>query len=224
MYTLYHHILCPFSRKIRFLLAQKEIEFDLVKENFWERKKEFIALNAAGNVPVLFDLHNKYPICSSSVIAEYIEEKHDDSKNYFGESLIQRAEARRLQMWFDEKFYNEVSKHFLNERFFNRLTCGKTPNPEILRLAKQNLNIHLNYLEFLLENRKYLGGDQISIADFSAAGHISALDYFGDIEWKNRDVVKEWYSLVKSQKGFTDILRDRISGMNPSEQYSRLDF
>ncbi|MFT5703525.1 MAG: glutathione S-transferase, partial [Rickettsiales bacterium] len=142
MYTLYHHIICPFSRKIRFLLSQKEIEFDLVKENFWERKKEFLALNAAGRVPVLFDLHNQYPICGSSAIAEYIEEKHDDSKNYFGESLAQRAETRRLQAWFDEKFYNEVSKHFLQERFFNRLTGGGAPNPEILRLAKHNLNIH----------------------------------------------------------------------------------
>ncbi len=225
MYTLYHHVLCPFSRKVRFLLAQKEINFELIKENFWERRKEFIAINTMGTVPVLFDNHNRSIISGSGVIAEYIEEKHDDSKNYFGESLTKRAESRRLQMWFDEKFYNEVSRHILKERFFNRFTSDQgAPNPDTLRLAQYNLNIHLNYLEFLLDNRKYLAGDQISIADFAAAGHISSLDYFGDIIWLNRNSIKEWYSVVKSQKGFAEILKDRIAGINPSEQYSKLDF
>ncbi len=225
MYTLYHHILCPFSRKIRFLLAQKEIHFELIKESFWERRKEFIAINTMGTVPVIFDDHNHHVISGSSVIVEYIEEKHDDSPNYLGDSLLKRAEARKIQMWFDEKFYNEVSKHILKERYFNRFLANRSaPNPETMRLAKYNLNIHLNYLEFLLENRQYLAGDQISIADFAAAGHISTLDYFGDIVWQNRDSIKEWYAVVKSQKGFSEILKDRISGTNPSEHYGQLDF
>jgi glutathione S-transferase len=225
MYTLYHQILCPFSRKVRFLLAQKEINFELIKENFWERRKEFIAINTMGTVPVLFDNQNHHIISGSSVIVEYIEEKHGDSHNYLGDSLLQKAEARRIQMWFDEKFYNEVSKHILKERYFNRLSSSQLPpNPDNFRLAKYNLNIHFNYLEFLLENRKYLAGDHLSIADFAAAGHISALDYFGDINWYNRDSIKEWYSIVKSQRGFFEIIKDRISGVNPSQHYIKLDF
>ncbi len=225
MYTLYHQTICPFSRKIRFLLAQKDIKFDLIKENFWERKREFISINTMGTVPLLVDNLSNGAICGSSVIVEYIEEKHDDSPSYLGSSLIKRAEVRRVQMWFDEKFYNEVSKYILKERYFNRfLTSQSAPNPDNIRLAKYNLNIHLNYLEFLLENRKYLAGEKISIADFAAAGHLSALDYFGDINWYNRDSIKEWYSVVKSQKGFSEILKDRISGIAPSEQYDKLDF
>ena len=225
MYTLYHQTLCPFSRKIRFLLAQKEINFDLIRENFWERRNEFIAINTMGTVPVLFDNHNRHIISGSSVIAEYIEEKHDDIKSYLGESLIKRAEVRRVQMWFDEKFYNEVSKFILKERFFNRfLSTQGNPNPDNLRFARHNLNVHLNYMEFLLESRKYLAGDQLSIADFAAAGHISALDYFGDIVWQNRDTIKEWYSVIKSQKGFFEILKDRVPGINPTTHYSQLDF
>jgi glutathione S-transferase len=229
MYYLYHQTLCPFSRKIRFLLAQKEIHFDLIKENVWERRKEFIAINTMGTVPVLYDKHNHQIICGSSSIVEYIEEKHDESKNYIGDSLMKRCESRRLQMWFDEKFYNEVSKHILGERFFNRFLSSKissniSPNPDTLRLAKQNLNTHLNYIEFLLEGRKHLAGDQISIADFAAAGHISALDYFGDINWHNRNSIKEWYAIVKSQRGFFEILKDRVSAITPSLHYDKLDF
>jgi glutathione S-transferase len=225
MYNLHHQILCPFSKKIRFLLGQKDIEFNLIRENVWERRKEFISMNTMGTIPILFDMNEQNTICGSSVIVEYLQEKHANGINYIGDSINQKAEARRLQLWFDEKFYNEVSQYILNERFFNRfLKTPTAPNPNNLRLAQHNLNIHLNYIEFLLENRRYLAGDQISIADFAAAGHISSLDYFGDIEWYGRQTAKQWYALIKSQRGFSEILKDRIAGINPSDQYQKLDF
>jgi glutathione S-transferase len=68
MYRLYYHPLCPFSRKIIIHLAAKELSFDLNIENFWERRKEFIALNPAGNVPVIFDNQNENLVIGSSVI------------------------------------------------------------------------------------------------------------------------------------------------------------
>jgi glutathione S-transferase len=225
MYRLYYHPLCPFSRKVRVHLTAKEIDFELIQENFWERRKEFIAMNPAGTVPIIFDNVNANLIINSSVICEYVEEKHSDGKNFFGDNFVKRAEARRLQHWFDEKFYNEVTKHALNERYFNRfLPSSKAPDSEILRVARRNLNIHLSYIEFLLESRKYLAGDQISIADFSAASHISVLDYFGDINWHHYAPTKDWYCLIKSHKIFNEVLKDRIANISPPEWYSKLDF
>ncbi len=225
MYRLYYHPLCPFSRKVRVHLTAKEIDFELVQENFWERRKEFIAMNPAGTVPIIFDNESANLIIDSSVICEYIEEKHIDGKNFFGDNHVKRAEARRLQNWFDEKFYNEVTKYVLNERYFNRfLPSSNAPDSDILRVSRRNLNIHLSYIEFLLESRKYLAGDQISIADFAAASHISALDYFGDINWHHYAPTKDWYCLIKSHKIFNEVLRDRITNINPPEWYSKLDF
>jgi len=225
MYRLYYHPLCPFSRKVRVHLTAKGIDFDLVQENFWERRKEFIAMNPAGTVPIIFDNQNSNLVIYSSVICEYIEERHTDTKNYIGENFVKKSEARRLQMWFDEKFYHEITKYILNERYFNRfLPEKKAPDSDILRVARRNLNIHLSYIEFLLESRKYLACDQISIADFSAASHISILDYFGDINWHHYSPVKDWYCLIKSHKIFNEILKDRIPNVNPPEWYSKLDF
>ncbi len=225
MYRLYHHSICPFSRKVRTLLAAKEIGFELIAENFWERRKEFIAMNTAGTVPVLFDNANAAVISVSSAIIEYIEEKHRETKSFLGDSLLKRAEVRRLQNWFDEKFYHEVSKHVLNERFFNRyLPESSAPNSEILRVARRNLNIHLSYIEYLLETRKYLAGEHITVADFAAASQLSVLDYFGDINWHHYLPVKDWYSLIKSHKVFGEILKDRLVNINPPEWYSKLDF
>ena len=226
MYRLYHHPICPFSRKVRVHLAAKDIGCELIQENFWERRKEFIAMNPACTVPVLFDNSNAAVIVNSSVIIEYIEEKHvKSSKSFIGESASERAEVRRLQYWFDEKFYYEVSKHVLNERYFNRyLSGGSSPNSEILRVARGNLNIHLSYIEYLLESKRYLAGDQISVADFSAACQISVLDYFGDINWHHYLPARDWYGMIKSHKIFGEILKDRIPGAVPVEWYSQLDF
>ncbi|MDX2083436.1 MAG: glutathione S-transferase family protein [Rickettsiales bacterium] len=225
MYRLYHHPICPFSRKVRVHMAAKEIGVELITENFWERRKEFIAMNAAGTVPVLFDNSNSAVICESSVIVEYIEEKHSESKSFLGDTILKRAEARKIQNWFDIKFYNEVGKYVLNERYFNRyLPSAKAPDSEVLRIARRNLNVHLSYVEYLLESRKYLVGEQISLADFTAASHFSVLDYFGDINWHHYLSVKEWYSLIKSHKIFSEVLRDRIANINPPEWYSKLDF
>lgn len=225
MYRLYHHPICPFSRKARVHLAAKEIGFELIQENFWERRKEFIAMNTAGTVPVLFDNSSTAVVVNSSVIIEYIEEKHSETKSFLGDSLTKRAEVRRLQCWFDEKFYHEVSKHVLNERYFNRYLPGvNSPDSEILRVARRNLNIHLSYIEYLLESRKYLACDYISVADFAAAAQISVLDYFGDINWHHYSPVRDWYSLIKSHKIFGEILKDRIPNITPPDWYSKLDF
>lgn len=225
MYRLYHHPICPFSRKVRAHMAAKDIGLELVKENFWERRKEFIAMNPAGTVPVLFDNQTASVICDSSIIIEYIEEKHQETRNFLGDSLLQKAEVRRIQKWFDDKFYREVSKHVLKERFLNRYLPGvNSPSSDVLRVAKRNLNAHMGYLEYLLESSKYLAGDSISVADFSAAAHISVLDYFGDINWNHYLPAKDWYSLIKSHKNFSGILKDRIVNVSPPEWYDQLDF
>ena len=225
MYRLYCHPICPFSRKVRIHLAAKDIGFEIIQENFWERRKEFIAMNPAGTVPVLFDHSNSAMVSNSDVIIEYIEEKHTKGENFLGDSFIKKAETRRLQNWFDIKFYDEVTKHVLTQRFFNRYLPGThSPNSEVLRVARRNLNIHLSYVEYLLETRKYLAGDKISVADFSAAAQISVLDYFGDINWQHYLPVKDWYSVIKSHKIFGEILKDRIPNVAPPECYSKMDF
>jgi len=75
MIKLYDFPRCPFCRKVRITLLEKEIEYqnifvDLNKKE--QKKPEFLKLNPIGKVPVLVDGDNI--IYESSVINEYIEE------------------------------------------------------------------------------------------------------------------------------------------------------
>ncbi|MGB8900466.1 MAG: glutathione S-transferase N-terminal domain-containing protein, partial [Methylocella sp.] len=53
MITLYHHPLCPHSRFVRLLLAEYSIKPELIEENAFERRRDFLILDPAGQTPVL---------------------------------------------------------------------------------------------------------------------------------------------------------------------------
>ena len=55
MWQLYQFPLCPFSRKVRLVLAEKGMGYALVRENPWERRDEFVDLNPGGQTPVIAD-------------------------------------------------------------------------------------------------------------------------------------------------------------------------
>jgi glutathione S-transferase len=53
MLTLHHTPLSPACRKVRIMLREKELDAELVEEDFWERPMALFALNPSGEVPVL---------------------------------------------------------------------------------------------------------------------------------------------------------------------------
>ncbi|MEO9191679.1 MAG: glutathione S-transferase family protein, partial [Acetobacteraceae bacterium] len=69
-----------------------------------------------------------------------------------------------------------------------------------------------------------LAGASISLADFAAAAHFSALDYIGDVDWTVAPAAKEWYARMKSRPSFRGVLADRVPGVTPPEHYADLDF
>ncbi len=222
-YKLYHFPLCPFSRKVRLFLLEKNVNADLAVENFWEKRENFLALNPAGEVPVLLNYEDNNVISESTIICEYIEETHGGIK-LIGDDAKFRAEVKRIDYWFDQKFFKEVGSYILFEKVIKYYKNEGSPNPLYIRAAKLNLEYHMQYMSYLLENRKWLAGNKISLADLTAASHLSVLDYLGHIKWSEFDIVKEWYMLIKSRPSFTNILQDNIVGFQPSSNYSNLDF
>src|SRR5262249_10858070 len=102
MRVLYHSPLLPACRKIRLMLKEKDMVCEAIQENFWERRPEFVALNPAGEMPVLVE-ENGLILSGSYAIAEYLEEITPE-KPLLGRSVAERAEVRRLVEWFDGRF------------------------------------------------------------------------------------------------------------------------
>jgi glutathione S-transferase len=72
MRTLYHLPLDPGSRMIRIILGEKRLEVRLKTEQVWERRESFLALNPAGEVPVLVE-EDGTSVAGAPVVAEYLD-------------------------------------------------------------------------------------------------------------------------------------------------------
>lgn len=229
MPTLLHYPLCPFSRSIRLALAECGIQATLTEERPWEWRKGFLELNPAGSLPVLISDEDG-PIAGAYPISEYLDETASGDRdtrgfNLFPGDSMGRAEARRLVDWFHRKFHDEVTGYLVDEKVYRRHgPNGRSPNIEAIRAGHENLRYHLTYISHLAETRPWLAGEALSFADLTAAAHLSALDYLGEVPWEDYEPVKNWYALLKSRPSFRPLLADRIAGFIPSGTYADLDF
>ena len=135
-----------------------------------------------------------------------------------------RDETRRLVAWFDSKFAREVTDLLWREKLVKRWKRDGFPRSEALREGSKSIRGHLAYIEYLYQSRKWLAGDDLSMADIAAAAHLSVLDYLGDVPWTDAPGAKEWYAKMKSRPSVRPLLMDRLTGLKPPEHYDDPDF
>jgi glutathione S-transferase len=227
MPTLVHFALDPFSRRTRLALAEYGVPVDLVDEEPWDPSPDIYELNPAGTIPVYLE-DVTTPVCGVEAISEFLEETRNKRVSLIPGDAYERAEVRRLTGWFDTKFYAEVTEPVLTEkvmkRFLARDQGGGGMDTVRVRQAMARLREHLDYIAHLADHRVWLAGEQLSLADLSAAAHISSVDYFGDIPWADYPAAKSWYQRMKSRPSFRPLLADTVRGMAPGPHYADLDF
>ena len=230
MPTLYHHPFCAHSRFIRLVLAEHGIETGLIEERIHERRHDFLVLDPAGQTPVLVE-NDAFVVPGWGPIAEYLDETRGAAlglHRLLPESPVARVETRRLQNWFNSKFFSEVTNHLVTEKIFKRhMTAGQgggALNMDAVRAARHNVGYHLHYIGYLLAGRNWLAGDQITLADLAAAAQLSCADYLGDVPWHEDEGARLWYARMKSRPSFRSLLADRLPGLPPAAGYGNLDF
>ena len=221
MLRLYHVPLSPFCRKVRLVLAEKKMDVELIEERYWEQSAEFLRRNPAGKVPIL--RHEGALLTESTPICEYIEDLNPEPA-LIPKDAKARYEMRRLVAWFDDKFHNEVTSNLLYERVNKKVSGQGFPDSKNIKEGAHKIKYHLDYMAWLLEHRRWLAGDTMTLADFGAAAHLSSLDYISDVDWNRSSVVIDWYAKIKSRPAFRNILSDQVSGFPPPRHYNDLDF
>lgn len=223
MWQLYQFPLCPFSRKLRLLLGEKGIGYELVRESPWARRDEFLDMNPAGQTPVMVDGQRGTVLIDSMAICEYFEETVEKSAMING-TAANRAEIRRLVAWFDNNFYRDVTGPLLEERMVKRLAHRLAPDAKALRQSMKAAIEHLDYIDYLLDHRNWLAGATMSLADLAAAAQISVTDYLGGIDWKGHEQTARWYRGLKSRPSFRPLLSERMEVIGPPSHYDNVDF
>jgi glutathione S-transferase len=230
MPVLYHHPMSSASRFVRLILAEYGFQVELMEERPWEKRKEFLALNPAGTLPVYVD-NSMRTLSGAGVISEFMDETHGALKRdrrLLAEDPFQRAEIRRLMEWFLHKLESDVTRPLVRERVYKLQMRpdegGGAPDSKVLRTSRANIRQHMKYLTWLAGSRPWLADSRISYADLAAASAVSILDYMGEIDWAEAPVAKEWYQRLKSRPSFRPLLTERVRGLTPVSHYADLDF
>lgn len=222
MRRILHAPLDPGSRKVRLMMAEKGLAASYEEEQPWERRRAFLAMNPAGEVPVLID-PDGHVVAGARAVAAYIEACVPEPPLLPADPRA-RAEVWRLESWFEDKFAREVTDNLVGEKVLRRLAGTGEPSSEAIRAGRHNIRIHLDYIGWLMERRRWLAGDDLTLADLAAAAHFSAVDYIGDVPWDDAPGAKDWYARIKSRPSFRPLLEDRLPGLPPPRHYADLDF
>ncbi|MBJ3785756.1 glutathione S-transferase family protein [Devosia sediminis] len=226
MPSLVHHPLDPASRLVRLMCAEYGVPLDLEEIKPWLREEALLEINPAATLPILFT-DTEQAVVGILATLHVIEDFYapDAVGGLVPADPMARAEMWRLVEWALVKLNDEVTRYLVEEKIAKRDLRGATPEPAVLRAAKANFVEHMLYFNYLLASRNWVGGDEMSLADFALAAHFSTLDYMGDIDWsKAPHETRDWYSRIKSRPAFRTLLNDRVTAMPPSKGYANLDF
>ena len=226
MRTLLHLPFDPACRMVRIALAEKGLPASFVTTPPWDDDGKLAAINPAGGVPVLLDeppTGGDIAVCPAGPIIEYLDDAYP-STPLFPSTSAGKAEVRRLLAWFSEKFDPEAGGVLIFEKIEKRIRRLGLADYEVVKAGVDALNWHLDYFEWLCDQRSWFGGERFSAADIAAAARLSSLDYVDAISWNKFENLKAWYAKIKSRPSMRPILRDRIEGVPPPRHYDDLDF
>ena len=139
---LYHLPLCPFSRKIRIALREKGLAAELVEVQPWAHPEDFLALNPAGEAPVLEDEGASPATARRSPTIS----RRPTRDQPLGRTLGERSETRRLVAWFDSKFDREVTELLWREKLVKRWKRRDSRARRRCATASRNIRTHLTYI------------------------------------------------------------------------------
>jgi glutathione S-transferase len=188
MIKLYDFLPCPFGQKVRIVLAEKGLSYELVQIDFTQgeqRKPDFLRLNPFGRVPVLID--EDITVYDSTVIAEYLEDEYPEPPLLpaIGSSAL-RARARTWEDFADTSFTPQVGQ-LMGE--MGKLEADR--DPARLQRTHRSIERVLDFLNHELQGQEYLA-QQFSIADIGFVPRLVVLKDLGLDPTQNRPNVDAW--------------------------------
>lgn len=188
MIKLYDFLPCPFGQKVRIILAEKGLSYELIQIDLTQgeqRKPDFLRLNPFGRVPVLID--EDVTIYDSTIIAEYLEDEYPEPPLLpaIGSSAL-RARARTWEDFADTSFTAQVGQ-LMGE-------MGKPEgdrDPARLQRAQTLIDRALNFINHELQGQEYLA-QQFSVADIAFVPRLVVLKDLGVEPGHNRPNVEAW--------------------------------
>lgn len=173
--TVYGAPLSPFVRKLRLLLAEKGLDYQLQIVAPFNQPDWFFEISPLGRIPGFRD--GELSLADSSVIAQYIEEQHPETIALYGHSAAERAQIRWLEKYADYELAPLTTFCVFVNRALNP-TMGKPCDEAAVQKAiEDKLPRHFDYLEKTLAGNDYFVGNRLSMADLAFACQVINMEH-----------------------------------------------
>jgi len=212
MIKLYDFLPCPFGQKVRIVLAEKSLEFELMPIDLTlgeHRRPEFVRLNPYARVPVLVD--EETTVYDSTIIDEYLDDEYPEPPLLpaVGSSAL-RARARLFEDFADNSFTPQVGQ------LIAELHKGDAERDagRIARL-RQSIDRVLDYLNHELQGQQYLA-TEFSVADIGFVPRLLVLKGLDIDPGTNRGNVDAWLKRMlerSSIQGLEGVTLDSFPGV-----------
>jgi glutathione S-transferase len=167
----------PFARKVRIVLAEKKIEYEVQVENPWEPETCVTEFNPLGKVPVLV-LDDGSTVFDSPVIVEYLD-MVSPVHRLIPESVRQRIQVRRWEALADGVSEAAAAMFLENKR------PEAQRSPDWIALQRRAVDLGLKAIAEGLGDKNWCTGEAFNLSDIAVGCALGYLDLrFPEYEWR----------------------------------------
>lgn len=203
--TVYGAPLSPFVRKLRVFLAEKGLEYQLEVITPFGQPEWYRELSPLGRIPALKDAD--FAIADSSVICQYLEEKHPELPPLYGQTPAQRAQIRWLEKYADYELAPLTTFAVFRNRVL-KPTMGQPCDEAAVQSALHDkLPAHFDYLEKTLGAADYFVDNHLSMADLAFCCQLINLEHGGEqLDQQRWPALAALLQRVKARASIADVL------------------
>jgi RNA polymerase-associated protein len=197
MMNLYSGTTDPFSHRCRIVLYEKQMDFQVIDVDLFNKPEDMAVINPYNRVPVLVD--RDLILYESNIINEYIDERFPHPQLMPPDPQT-RARARQLLYTMEQELFSHVEVLEKNLKSADK--------------SRIHIRDRLAELAPMFLKQKHLLGDDFSMLDVAIAPLLWRLDYYGIELPKVAAPIMKYAERVFSRQGFIDAL-------TPSEKVMR---
>ncbi len=221
---LYMHPVSMTSRPVRLFVHEKGIPVDEEVVDLFtgaHHQEPFASINPNRMVPVLED--GDFRLTESSAILKYLADKNGLPE--YPKDLKRRAKVNEVMDWFNSNFYRDYAYGFIYPQVFpHHKRPTEEAHAETIKWGKANAESWLKVLNdyWIGPDRKFLAGDEITIADYFGIGLIT-LGEVVHCDFSKYPNVKRWMDNVKGAIGKWDEVNEVFYGLVESTKGQALE-
>ncbi len=182
--TLYYTPRSPYARKVRIVLAEKNLPCTLIETDTRNKSPEFLRLNPIGKIPVFIE-ENGLVFWDSTLIVEYLDDTYPDPPFYPSDRL-ERLRCRQGEELADSMTDAVVALSY-------EVRKGAYADDLKQRAYQQQVDRMLSVFEKQLGRASHLLGDRLTAVDIAVLSGLGYCTFRCGNGWRNQfPALAEW--------------------------------